>query len=110
MIHLGSLEQGAAMLAQAGLSNTDQISDPDRRLYRTLELPFATLGQLFSVQTFWRAVVEGVVFRFGFGSFVGHGLQMSGAFVIKNGRIERAVRHDSPAERTDFKGLSCDIA
>ena len=110
VIHMGSPEQGAAMLAQAGLSNTDQISDPDRRLYRTLELPFATLGQLFSVQTFWRAVVEGVVFRFGFGSFVGHGLQMSGAFVIKNGRIERAVRHDSPAERTDFKGLSCDIA
>ena len=109
VIHMGSTEQAKSMMLRYGLEAVGQVSDPDRRLFRTLELPFGTLGQLVSIKTFWRALVEGVVFKFGFGSFVGNGLQLSGAFLLKNGRVERAIRHESPAERTDFAELSCPI-
>lgn len=107
VVHMGSAEQAEPMLARFGLSEIGQVCDPDRRLFRTLELPFGTLGQLISFKTFWRALVEGVVYKFGFGSFVGNGLQLSGAFVVKDGRIERAIRHSSPAERTKFETLIC---
>ena len=107
VIHMGSIEQGKSMLAQYGLNETAQISDPDRRLFRTLELPFGSLSQLFGVKTFWRALVEGVVFRFGFGTLVGNGLQLSGAFIVKNGGIVQAIRHESAAERTDFATMVC---
>ena len=109
VIHMGSSEQADAILAKFGLRNTRHVSDPERHLFRTLELPFGTLGQLMSLRTFWRALIEGVVFRFGFGPFVGNGLQLSGAFIVKDGRLIRAIRHDSPADRTDFAELACPI-
>ncbi len=109
VIHMGSIEQGNSMMQRFGLDAVGQVSDPDRRLFRTLELPFGTLGQLVSIKTFWRALVEGVVFKFGFGSFVGNGLQLAGTVIVKNGQVERAIRHDSPAERTDFAELTCPV-
>jgi uncharacterized membrane protein HdeD (DUF308 family) len=107
VVHMGTAEQAGPMLARFGLNETDHISDPKRRLFRTLELPFGTLSQLVSLNTFWRALVEGVVYRFGFGPFVGNGLQLSGAFIVKDGHVKQAIRHTSPADRTDFEGLAC---
>ncbi len=109
VVSMASQEQAAPMLARYGLSDVAHVSDPDRRLYRTLELRFGTLSQLFGWNAFWRALGEGAVFRFGFGPMVGNGLQLSGAFIVKNGRIERAIRHQSSAERTDLSKLSCDL-
>ena len=109
VIHMGSPEQADSYMTRFGLPNVATISDPDRRLFRTLELPFGTLSQLISVKTFWRALIEGVVFRFGFGGFVGHGLQLSGAFIIRNGCVEQAIRHESPAEKTDFAQFACSV-
>jgi uncharacterized membrane protein HdeD (DUF308 family) len=105
IISMGSDEQAAPVLARYGLSHVIHVSDPERHLYRSLELPFGTLSQLISGTTIWRAVVEGTVFRFGFGRMVGNGLQLSGAFLVKNGRVERAIRHRSSSERTDFVNL-----
>lgn len=109
VVHMGSNSQANELMKQFGMPDVATVSDPDRRLFRALEIPFGTLSQLISVKTFWRALVEGVVFRFGFGRFVGNGLQLSGAFIIRNGRIVRALRHESPAERTDFTNFSCAI-
>lgn len=109
VIHMSSNEKMAQMLAQYGLSDVAQVSDPDRRLFAALELPFGTLGQLIGLPIFWRALAEGTVFRYGFGRFAGNGLQLSGAIVVKDGRIQRAIRHKNAAERTDFAKLSCEL-
>ena len=106
---LALLGFASLLLAQSGLNDVAHVSDPDRRLYRTLELPFGTLGQLFGWNAFRRALGDGAVFRFGFGRIVGNALQLSGAFVVKNGRLVRAIRHASSSERTDFAKLSCDV-
>jgi peroxiredoxin len=109
VVSMGTHDQAASMLTRFGLRDVLHVSDPDRYLYRTLELPFGTLGQLFGWSAVWRALVEGALFKFGSGRIIGNALQLSGAFVIKNGRIVQAIRHRSSSERTDFSKLSCDI-
>jgi peroxiredoxin len=109
VVSMASHEQTAELFKRYQLSDMADVSDPERQLFAALELPFGTLSQLVSWSTLWRAVVEGVVFRHGFGGFVGNGLQLSGAFLVRNGRVERAVRHSNPAERTDFTKLSCSV-
>lgn len=109
VVHMGSAIQMSKMLSQYGLSDIMHVSDPERHLFGALELPFGTLSQLCGWTTIWRALGEGTVFRFGFGRMTGNGLQLSGAFVVKNGRIEHAIRHTNAAERTDFAKLSCQL-
>lgn len=109
VVHMGTVEQGEALVRKYGLDEIDHVSDPERRVYRGLELRLGTLSQLLGVRTFWRALVGGTVFRFGFGRFVGNGLQMPGAFVVRDGRIVKAFRHESPSDRPDYAGMACSL-
>ncbi|WP_010586215.1 AhpC/TSA family protein [Schlesneria paludicola] len=109
VVSMGTVAQAAPMLLAYGLNDVAHLSDPERRLYRALELPFGSFAQLFGCKTVWRAVAEGVVLRFGFGRMVGNGLQLSGTFVVRNGIIEQAHRHTSTADRADFKNLACGV-
>ena len=102
VVSMGTSDQAAPLMASMGLSHVAHVSDPQRRLYRALELPFGSFAQLFGWKTVWRAVMEGVLLRFGLGRMVGNGLQLSGTFVVRNGAIEQAHRHLSSAERADF--------
>ena len=107
VVHMGTVEQGEALVRKYGLDDLDHVSDPERRVYRGLELRLGTLSQLFGMRNFWRALVGGTVFRFGFGRFVGNGLQMPGAFLVRDGQIVKAFRHESPSDRPDYTGLAC---
>lgn len=109
VVHMGTIEQGTQMLQRYGCEGIDQVSDPTRRVYGALQLHLATLTELLGVRTFWRALVGGVVFRYGFGPFVGSGLQMPGAFIIRDGKILKAFRHQSPADRPNYIELACPI-
>ena len=106
---MGDFEQGLQMLRRYGCEGVDQVSDPDRQLYRALGLWSGTLTELFGVRAFWRALAEGTLFRYGFGPIVGSALQMPGAFVIRKGRIVKAFRHRSSADRADYQKLACAI-
>ena len=108
IVSMGTNEQALSMMARYGLTEVAHISDPERHLYRALELPFGTLVQLFGWSAVWRALGDGTVFRFGFGRIVGNALQLSGAFVVQNGRVVQAIRHASSSERTDFRNLHCE--
>ena len=109
VISMGSKQQGMAMLDRYGIGDLIHVSDPDRNLFRAVQLPFGTFGQLMGFRTLWRAVVGGPVLRYGFGPLVGHGLQLSGAAVIHHGRLVHAVRHQTSDERTDYDGLLCSV-
>ena len=110
VVSMGTNQQAEQWLRKYGLGDVAHVSDPERRLYRALELPFGTLQQVLNWDGIRRALWEGVLFRFGLGPIVGNALQLPGAFVIKNGQIERAVRHSTSSERFDFTGIGCDIA
>lgn len=109
VVHMGTVAQGEALVRKYGLNEIDHVSDPERRVYRGLELRLGTLSQLFGVRNFWRALMGGTVFRFGFGRFVGNGLQMPGAFLVRDGQIVKAFRHESPSDRPDYAGMACSM-
>ena len=110
VVHMGSVAQGDTLLRQHGLDDIDHVSDPDRRVYRGLELRLGTLSEVSGLSVIWRALFEGTLFRFGFGPMIGHGLQMSGAFVVQDGRIVRAFRARTSAERPDYAEMACSIS
>jgi hypothetical protein len=91
VVHMGTIEEGDRMLERFGLKDIPHISDPECRVFRAYQLPRGTLHQLFG----WRVWVEG--FRtaiwkgYGFGKLAGDGFQLSGAFLIRDGRIVSAA-------------------
>ncbi|MBC8115599.1 MAG: hypothetical protein H7062_14535, partial [Candidatus Saccharimonas sp.] len=52
VVHIGTVEQGETLVRKYGLDEIDHVSDPERRVYRGLELRLGTLSQLFGVRTF----------------------------------------------------------
>lgn len=109
VVSMGPNDQTKSMLVRFGLDGVLHVSDPARRVYHALELPFGTLGQLFGLNTLRRALVDGTVFRFGFGRIVGNGMQLSGAALVKDGKIQRSVKHQTSSDRTDFRDLVCEV-
>jgi len=109
VVHMGCIAQGDEMLRRYGCDDVDQVSDPTRQLYRALQLRLGTLTELFGVRAFWRALIEGTIFRFGFGRMIGNGLQMPGAFLIRDGKIVKAFRHQSSADRPNYADIACSI-
>ena len=91
-----------------GLVSATYFADPDRLLYRALELGRGTFLQLFGPRV-WVAGVLAAVRGHGIGKLEGDGFQMPGAFVIHRGRVLRAYRHATASDRPDFKELACPI-
>jgi peroxiredoxin len=105
VIHMSAPADGRALLDHYGLADVAAISDPQRRLFRAFELRSGSLSQLTGLSVLWRAVIEGTVWRHGFGKIVGDPRQLAGAFVIDKGQIIQAYRHRTSADRPDFLHL-----
>lgn len=93
---------------QYGLASAAWVADPDRLLYRALELGRGSFLQLFGPRV-WFAGALAVLRGHGIGKLEGDGFQMPGAFVIHRGRVVRAYRHATAADRPDLKELACPI-
>jgi hypothetical protein len=106
VVHQGTEDDIRPLFVRHGIDQVDRISDPGKQLYRALELPRGSFGQLFGPAVWvagWRALLAG----HGIGPLVGDGFQMHGAFVIRDGRIAAARRCETAAERPDYAGLAC---
>jgi len=93
---------------QYGLTSAAWLADPDRLLYRALELRRGSLLQLFGPRV-WVAGVLAAMRGHGIGKLEGDGFQMPGAFVIHRGRVVRGYRHTTAADRPDLRELACSI-
>ncbi len=93
---------------QYGLTSAAWLADPDRLLYRALELRRGSFLQLFGPRV-WVAGVLAALRGHGIGKLEGDGFQMPGAFVVHRGRVVRAYRHATAADRPDLKELACSI-
>jgi hypothetical protein len=93
---------------QYGLTSAAWIADPDRLLYRALELGRGSFLQLYGPRV-WVAGVLAALRGHGIGKLEGDGFQMPGAFVIHRGRVVRGYRHATAADRPDLKELACSI-
>jgi len=92
--------------AQYGVRDAARFSDPQRVLYRAFELRRGTLSELFGPRLWIRGFSAGILAGHGIGALDGDGFQMPGAFLIRDGAIQRAFRHRDAADRPDYCELS----
>lgn len=109
LAHMSEPPAFERLLQRHALVGVEHIADPDRRLYRALELGRGSFAQLFGIKVWVRGVAA--MFRgHTVGRLEGDGFQMPGAFLLRDGRILRAFRHRTAADRPDYAAIACDLA
>ncbi|MFG0284904.1 MAG: SelL-related redox protein [Phycisphaerales bacterium JB039] len=106
LVHMGPPGSLDGLLERHGLAGVATISDPERVLYRAFELRRGGLLQLLGPKAWWRgflATLRGHTV----GKLVGDGFQMPGAFLVRDGSIISAFRHESVADRPDYVQMAC---
>jgi AhpC/TSA antioxidant enzyme len=93
------------LFARYGLDDLPRISDPERKLYEAFELSRGSLAQVAGPRVWWRGLVS-LLKGHTPGVPQGDVFQMPGVFLVSNGRIERAYRHTTSADRPDY----CELA
>lgn len=102
VVHVSTERSIAGLLDRYGLKSTDQLSDPDRRLFRTFELKRGAFWQLLGPKIWWRGFKAAIVSGHWFGTMEGDGFQMPGVFLIRDGRIIASFRHELASDRPDY--------
>lgn len=107
VIGMTASSEGLRLLGERfGVTSAAWFADPDRLLYRALELGRGSFLQLFGPRV-WVAGVLAALRGHGIGKLEGDGFQMPGAFVIHRGRVVRSYRHATAADRPDLKEFAC---
>lgn len=94
-------DKAVADLEKFGLSIHEKlhvISDPDTDLYRAFELQRGRFLQLFGPKV-WLSGFRAI--KYGVGPLDGDGLQMPGAFVLRDGQVIKSQRHEYANDRID---------
>lgn len=95
--------------SEHGLGEVHLVSDPQRDVYRALELGRGSFLQLFGPAVWWRGLVA-TLRGHRIGRLEGDGFQMPGAFVLHEGRVIRAYRHKTAADRPDLAEFACGLS
>ena len=93
---------------QFGLSDLSWISDSNRLSYRALELNRGSFMELFGPVVWLRGIAATLRGHL-VGKLAGDGFQMPGSFIIKSGKVLRAHRHKTAAERVDHASFVCEL-
>ena len=107
LVHMSPPEEADPILDEYGLYDVIKISDPDRELYQSFELPRARLHRLLGIKVMIRGLLAGVIRGHGIGSPMGDTWQLPGIFLVYQGKVARAYRHTSPADRPNYVELAC---
>jgi peroxiredoxin len=105
IVHLSNDAAMAKLIANYQLDDVPRFADADLRLYRAFGLSRGTLWQLLGPHV-WFPGAKAFFSGHGLGMIDGDGFQMPGAFVIHHGKIVKAFRHASPADRPNYAELS----
>lgn len=102
---MGTEAQARDFFAPYGWVDVARISDPSCELYRAFGLQRGSAGQLIAP----RVLARGVTALFGghgVGLPVGDPLQMPGVFLLHQGQVVAAHRHETIADVPDYEGLA----
>ncbi len=106
LVHLGTESQARPLFESHGLGDLARISDPQARLYRSLGLSRGSFSQLLGPRSWTRGFRAAILRRHGVGRLAGDGFQMPGAFVVRDGRVERAFIHQNSSDRPNYARLA----
>ena len=102
LVHM--LQSGRETTYVGERSGVARIADPRCELYRAFGLGKGGFLELFGPRVWWRGAIS--VFKgCGVGHLAGDGLQMPGAFLVRNGRIVAAQPAHSAADLPDIGNL-----
>jgi AhpC/TSA antioxidant enzyme len=104
--HLEPPSAAEPLLHAYGLSDVPTISDPSAKLYESCGLRRGGFMQLVGPRVLWRWLRTALVGRHGAGWTGADVRRMPGVFLIDHGRIVRAFRHHTTADRPDYLALS----
>jgi hypothetical protein len=103
--HLEPPSQAEPLLRRYGLADVPTISDPSADVYTSCGLTRGRLAQLVGPRVLWRWLHTALVDGRGAGWTGADVRRMPGAFFVENGRIVRAFRHRTTADRPDYVAL-----
>lgn len=105
LVHLEPSSTARPFLARYGLADVAAMSDPSAGMYEACGLGRGRWGQLVRPAILWRWVRSAVFERHGAGWTGADVRRMPGAFLVRDGRIVRAFRHTTTADRPDYVSL-----
>jgi len=106
LVHMVSDLEAARFFARYELADVARFSDPGRSLYRRFELRRGGWKQLLSFAVWIRGARAALAEGHGIGLLAGDGFQMPGTFLVLNGQIVQAYRHETAASRPDYCRLA----
>jgi peroxiredoxin len=106
LVHLMEDAPAAELFARYRLDDLPRVSDPDRRLYAAFELKRGGVAEVVGPRVWWRGFKTAILGRHGFGKPAGDIFQLPGAFLLVDGRIMRAHRGRTSADRPDLVELT----
>ncbi|MFN7731881.1 MAG: SelL-related redox protein [Pirellula sp.] len=105
VVHMGTPEEGDTMMAKFSLSDVPTISDPECKLFRAYQLPRGTWSQLLGPHIWWQGFKTAILRGYGLGKLAGDGFQLSGAFLVRDGKIVRAHPSRDAADSCPWKPI-----
>jgi hypothetical protein len=97
--------EAAQLFSRFKVDDLPRISDPEQKLYAAFELKRGGLTQVAGPGV-WLPGLKSLLSGFAPGVPQGDVFQMPGTFLIHNGKILRAYRHETSADRPDY----CELA
>jgi peroxiredoxin len=105
LVHMEADAAAATLFAGYGLEDLPRISDPERRLYHAVGLARGSMSQVAGPDV-WLPGLASLLTGHLPGIPTSDVFQMPGAFLIQNGKILRAYRNKTSAERPDYCALA----
>ena len=106
-VHTGREADAAPAFARFGLGDLPRFADLDGVLYRAFGLGRSGLGMMFAPRVWLRGLQAAFLKGHGVGGLQGDGMRMPGVFLVHRGRVVRAFRHTTPADRPSYEELAC---
>ncbi len=105
VVHFGDPQRAAELLASIpGTQGFHLVADPERRLYRSFGLGSGSLRQIMGPRV-WLRGARAFFSGFRPGKPQGDLHQMSGAFVVRDGRVTAAHPYRDSTDHPDFLRL-----
>ncbi|MGQ0734982.1 MAG: AhpC/TSA family protein [Acidobacteriota bacterium] len=109
-VHMSSPAVADEWFAKYGVDDLTRLSDPDKHLYRAFGLEQGTLRELAHPRVWWPWFRTALAAGFGAGLQGSDWKQLTGVFLIHDGRILLARRHRNSAVRPDYLALVASAA
>ena len=105
-VHMSGEEEARAFFDDYGMLETDRVSDPEGKIYRTFQLRRGGVRELAGWKVIKRGFDAAVVRGHGLGLPAGDVRQMPGAFLIYRGEVLKSFRHKTAADRPNYTSMA----